>query len=223
MTTYDADQRRVIFVGQHRSRAVIRRLASSPRRSCRSEGPSPRRAGRSPRWLATSAAVARPGWTGWGISSTSPRATTRQPGGRARRRTHRLCSGLPPGCRAIGLAPGRRDAPQPQRARSRIPRLLRNLVGVDRFRAPNQESDVWRPAGRRSESATEELPDLHQLVHQRLRTTMDALGREPEDEARPRTLCRQWRGAACDYGTDGHQPRPSPNQYVPRCAGGLLS
>ena len=43
----------------------------------------------------------------WGIGcaipSTSQRATTRQPGARATRRTHRFHRGLPPGCRAVGL------------------------------------------------------------------------------------------------------------------------
>jgi hypothetical protein len=37
---------------------------------------------------------------------------------------------------------------------------------------------------------TEESPDLHQLVHQRLRTTIDILGPEPEDKVRPQTNCR---------------------------------
>jgi hypothetical protein len=55
----------------------------------------------------------------------------------------------------------------------------------------------------RSEPANEECPRLHQLVHQRLRTTMDILGPEPNDEARPRTNCRYWRGAAYDYGSHG--------------------
>jgi hypothetical protein len=32
---------------------------------------------------------------------------------------------------------------------------------------------------------------------------MDILGPEPEDEARPWTNCRYWRGAACDYGSEG--------------------
>lgn len=38
-----------------------------------------------------------------GIPSTSRRATTRHPGGRARRRRYQLHRGLPPGCRAVGL------------------------------------------------------------------------------------------------------------------------
>jgi hypothetical protein len=58
-------------------------------------------------------------------------------------------------------------------------------------------------ADSQSEHATEGPPHLHQLVHQRLRTTMDALGREPKDQARPRTNCRYSRSAACDYGTEG--------------------
>lgn len=40
----------------------------------------PRRAGRSARWSARSTAAVRSGWAGGGISSTSSRATTRQPG-----------------------------------------------------------------------------------------------------------------------------------------------
>jgi len=57
-----------------------------------------------------------------GVASRRPpsRATTRQPGSRARRRTRRFCRGLPPGCRVVGLAPGRRDATQPQRAESSV-------------------------------------------------------------------------------------------------------
>jgi len=51
------------------------------------------------------------------------------------------------------------------------------------------------------EHATEKPPDLHQWVHQRLRMTMDILGREPEDEPRPQTMGRECRSAACDYGT----------------------
>jgi hypothetical protein len=42
-----------------------------------------------------STAAARPGPAGCSISPTSPRATTRQPGGRARRRTHRFYEGCP--------------------------------------------------------------------------------------------------------------------------------
>jgi hypothetical protein len=36
-------------------------------------------------------------------------------------------------------------------------------------------------------AANDECPGLHQLVHQRLRTTMDILRPEPHDEAPPRT------------------------------------
>jgi hypothetical protein len=59
-------------------------------------------------------------------------------------------------------------------------------------------------------SSDREFPDLHQLVHQRLRTTMDILGREPKDHVRPRTNSRYWRGAAYDYGSEGFiVPYPS--------------
>jgi hypothetical protein len=43
------------------------------------------------------------GGAGWGIPSTSRRATPRQPGGRAGWRTHRFRRGLPPGWRVVGL------------------------------------------------------------------------------------------------------------------------
>ncbi len=45
----------------------------------------------------------RAGWAGCGIPSTSRRATTRQPGGRAGRRTYGFRRGLPPGWRVAGL------------------------------------------------------------------------------------------------------------------------
>jgi hypothetical protein len=60
----------------------------------------------------------------------------------------------------------------------------------------------------RSEPASEDPPRLHQFLHQRLWTTMDILGREPKDEARPWTNCRSWRRAACDYGSEGLAARP---------------
>jgi hypothetical protein len=62
----------------------------------------------------------RLGRVGRGVTSHRPprMATTRQPGRRARRRTHRFRRELPPGCRVVGLAPGRRDATQPQRAKA---------------------------------------------------------------------------------------------------------
>jgi hypothetical protein len=68
-------------------------------------------------------------------------------------------------------------------------------------RTPDQESDVWQPRRPPVEPATEQPPDVHQLLHQRLRTTMDVLGPGPEDEAQPWTTCRWWRDAACDYGS----------------------
>jgi hypothetical protein len=57
---------------------------------------------------------------GQGVAShrSPPRATTRQPGGRARRRTHRLGRGLPPGCRVVGLRQIDGTPHEPQRARS---------------------------------------------------------------------------------------------------------
>jgi hypothetical protein len=53
-----------------------------------------------------------------------------------------------------------------------------------------QNQMFWQQIDGQPEAATEEPPGLHQLVHQRLRMTMDARRREPEDEARPRTNCR---------------------------------
>jgi hypothetical protein len=46
------------------------------------------------------------------------RATTRHPGGRARRRTHRFHRGLPPGCRVVGLCQIDGMPHEPHRARS---------------------------------------------------------------------------------------------------------
>jgi hypothetical protein len=94
-TRRDTNQRRVFPLAGAVVGAVIRKPNWSPGRCCQSAGPCPRRAGRSPRWPATSIAAAGSGWAGCGISSTSPRATTRQPGGRARRRTHRFVEGCP--------------------------------------------------------------------------------------------------------------------------------
>ena len=49
-----------------------------------------------------------------------PRATTRHPGGRARRARHRLRRGLPPGCRAVGLRQIDGMPHDSQRARSSV-------------------------------------------------------------------------------------------------------
>ena len=65
-----------------------------------------------------------------------------------------------------------------------------NRCGESDRETSDPESDVWQQTDGQPEAATVEPPDLHQLVHQRLRTTMDTRGREPEDEARPRTNCR---------------------------------
>jgi hypothetical protein len=95
--------------------AVIRRPAWSPRRSCRSQRPCPRRAGRSPGWAwPPRTGAAEPGWAGCGIPSISLRATTRHPEGRARQRTRRFRRGLPSGRRAVGLRQidGRPHVPQ---------------------------------------------------------------------------------------------------------------
>jgi hypothetical protein len=63
----------------------------------------------------------RCGWVGragCGIPSTSLRATTRQPEGRAKRHTRRFPSRAAPGLTYGRAAPDRRDATQSQRARS---------------------------------------------------------------------------------------------------------
>ncbi len=87
------------------------------------------------------------GWVGLGgvwHPLDLPRATTWQPGGRARRRTHRFRRELPPGCHVVGLAPGRRDAAQPQRARSLV---IRPPLEEPGRKAPDPESG---PHGARS-------------------------------------------------------------------------
>jgi hypothetical protein len=100
---------------------------------------------------------------------------------------------LPSGCPVVGLTVD--EMPHsPSMQDHRLPgRPWRNPVE----KAPYHQSDVWQQADRRSEPATEEPPALHQLVHQRLRTTMDIIGREHEDQARPWTNCRYWGGDSC--------------------------
>ncbi len=103
ITRYDTDQRRVIFAGQRRSRGCDQAacLVSQKILSIRRTVPSP---GGQISGIASYKNCC--GWTGWagcGIPSTSLRATTRQPEGRARSRTRRFHRGLPPGCRVVGL------------------------------------------------------------------------------------------------------------------------
>ena len=69
--------------------------------------------------------------SGRGIPSTSWRATTRQPGGRARRRTHQFCRGLPPSCRVVGLRQIDGMPRQRQRARS-TPRAVAGPSDVEK-------------------------------------------------------------------------------------------
>jgi hypothetical protein len=81
---------------------------------------------------------------------------------------------------SAGLLPVEPITPDKEPGRDKaIPKLLTQNQMFDR-----QQAD------RRSEPTTELPPDVHQLVHQRLRTTMDILGREPKDQARPWTNCR---------------------------------
>src|SRR6185437_10930491 len=46
--------------------------------------------------------------------------------------------------------------------------------------APDRESDVWQPTDHQSAPTTEDPPDLHQLVHQRLWTAAHILGPNPK-------------------------------------------
>lgn len=66
--------------------------------SCHAEHLGPRRAGRSP------------GWPERGIPPTSPRATTRRPGGRSEQAPPTVTSRAAPGPSRGRAAPGRRDA-----------------------------------------------------------------------------------------------------------------
>jgi hypothetical protein len=89
-----------------------------------------------------------------------------------------------PGAPGGRAAPGRRDATQSRHARS----VIVAERPVEKHLTKNQV--LGGRTANRSEPANEECPRLHQLVHQRLRTTMDILGPELNDEARPRTNCR---------------------------------
>jgi hypothetical protein len=101
--------------------------------------------GRPPRWPTRASS---PGGGGCDIPSTSPRATTRCPGGKhgkLARRGRGCCRGTAwSGCaRPTGCHP--------------IPACkIRDRCGEAGREATDPESDVWQPAGRRSESATEE-------------------------------------------------------------------
>jgi hypothetical protein len=158
----------------------------------------PRRAGRPLGWPSTGSPRLGRG-AGCGIPPTSPRATTRQPRGRATWRTHQFRRGLPLGRRVVGLASGRRDATRTPTCKICDPYPGRRACRE----TPDRESDVWQQADGRGQSHDRRSSGLHQLVHQRLWTTMDILGRKPKDQARPRTNCRSSLGAAYDYGSDG--------------------
>jgi hypothetical protein len=83
--------------------------------------PCPRRAGRPPGWPATNTAAAEPRWAGWGIPSTSLRATTRCPGGKPDTlNRRRLRAHVAPAAARGRAAPGRRDAHYSQRSRSSV-------------------------------------------------------------------------------------------------------
>jgi hypothetical protein len=124
--------------------------------------------GRPPGWL-MSRALRRAGMGG-GIPSTSPRATTRCPGGKHGKFGQRWGAMLPPGHRVVGRRQADGIATQSHHARSVI------IWGRGWEEAPDRESDVWQPTDHQSAPATEDPPDLHQLVHQRLWTATHILG-----------------------------------------------
>ena len=102
-TRCDADQRRLLPLVNAGREAVIRRPAWSPRRSCQSPRPLPSPGGQTSG--STQLPEPPPGgvkWTGCGIPSASPRATTRQPGGRA---GHHRCGSVE-GCPRAGARSG---------------------------------------------------------------------------------------------------------------------
>ena len=79
----------------------------------------PRRAGRSPGWLATRTAVTGPGWAGCAIPSTSPEGFHTPSRGQSQTMHAPVPSRVAPGMACGRAAPDRRDAtPGPQRARS---------------------------------------------------------------------------------------------------------
>lgn len=82
----------------------------------------------------------------------------------------------------------RRDATQPQRAQIISDPVVpvRNLVG----KHLSQNQVLGERTCSRSEPANEEPAGLHQLLHQRLRTTTNVLGPGHEDKARPWTTSR---------------------------------
>lgn len=155
----------------------------SPGRSClscatsanaaRSTKTCPRRAGRPPGWSGTRIPATGPGRAGCGIPPASPKGYHTTAQGQSHTRHAPVPSRAAPGPPRGWATPGRRDATQAVACKIGD----RSPVEKPRRETPDGESDVWQPAHRRSEAATEEPPDLHQSVHQRLRTTMDILGR----------------------------------------------
>ena len=120
---------------------------------------------------AETAASPRGGAQGW-TAYLAPRPSTRQEGARAAR---------PPPNRTM-----RRN----QTAKIEVwsaPRTAERRDGdtppLRRSKTPDRDSGVRRPGIQTIEPAAGDPPRLHQLVHQRLRTTMDNVGRELEDEA----------------------------------------
>lgn len=145
--------------------------------------------------------VAVPGEQGVASRRPPPRATTQRPRGRARQGTHRCRRGLPLDRRVVGLHQADGMPHAPSRAKSSlIPRLVSRGASKLRIRclvAGSQPVRVPRPRA----------ADVHQLVHQRLRTTMNILGPKSEDMARPWTNVHVVVGAASDYESDGQRSR----------------
>jgi hypothetical protein len=124
-------------------------------------------------------AAAGPGRAGCGIPPASPRATTQHPRGRATRCTHRFRRGLPLGRRVVGLRQADGMPHEPQRARSVDPTVS---LGPGQ-ETPDQELGARRPYIQPVGPVNEERPGLHQLVDQRLRTTMTSS--DPNPTMRP--------------------------------------
>jgi len=180
--------------------AVIRRPAWSPRRSCQSMWTLPSPGRQVSEMSSHEYCAARPGWAGCGIPSTSLRATTRHPGAEPDDARAGSVEGCPRAAVWSGCARSTRCHTAPTcKIIGDKARPLRSPVE----KAPDRESGAWRADTQPGRACGSRSPCLHQLLHQRLRTTMNVLGPGPQDVARPWTTSTYWRGAACDYGSHG--------------------
>jgi hypothetical protein len=84
---------------------------------------------------------------------------------------------LAPGLRVVGLHQAEGMPTQSRRARSAI--AEKRLA--EKHLSENQMFGSGQAAGQ--SPRPKKSPDLHQLVHQRVRTAMDIRGRKPEDQA----------------------------------------